>query len=91
MQLRSYASDPEPDPPPTLTQQVERLKAELAVTQQALLERQARLNEAQQRLVLISKIARDDERCRRAPTVSWAALYCGPDNLARIGTDLPIA
>ncbi|GIG92907.1 hypothetical protein Pen02_78430 [Plantactinospora endophytica] len=94
MLIRSFASDPEPDPPPTTAQQIERLKEELAAAQQTLLERQSRLEEAQQRLVLISKIARDNERCRRAPTVSWAAvravLYCGRESLAKIGTDLPV-
>ncbi|GIG92712.1 hypothetical protein [Plantactinospora endophytica] len=81
-------------PPTTPAPQHQRLAAELAACQQALCDIQGRLADARHRLALISKIARDDARCRRAPTVSWAAvraaLYAQPDTLDRIGADLPL-
>ncbi|MEQ4306041.1 hypothetical protein ABNF97_32420 [Plantactinospora sp. B6F1] len=73
--------------------QLHRLREELASCQQVMCEMQGRLNDARSRLAVIGRIARDDARCRRAPTVSWAAvraaLYCQPDMLDRIGPDLP--
>jgi hypothetical protein len=88
----AYNSDPQP--PITLEQRNERLKAELASCQQALCDLQSRLAEAKARLGMISRLVRDVERTNRAPGMSFAAvraaLYAQPDRLRDLGADLPV-
>lgn len=89
-----HAFHPPEQPSLTPEQRTERLKAELASCQQALCALQSELTEAKSRLGMISRIARDVERTRRAPGVSWAAvraaLYARPGKPPDRGPDLPI-
>jgi chromosome segregation ATPase len=92
--VHAFSSGPEPPPPLSREQQIEKLRREVDSYQEALIDLQQRLNEARSRLGLISKIVRDRERTQRAPWVSWAAvraaLYAKPDSLGGVGPDLPI-
>ncbi|MBE1489037.1 hypothetical protein [Plantactinospora soyae] len=89
-----HAFHPPDQPSLTHEQRTERLRAELAATQQALCVLQGALTDAKTRLGMISRIARDVERTRRAPGASWAAvraaLYSRPEGLKDVGPDLPI-
>ena len=68
--------------------QIERLKAELASTQTALLRLQTEHADARARLALISKIVRSDRAASRAPGVTLgairAALFANTEHIRQV-------
>ncbi|MFY1673224.1 hypothetical protein ACN27G_25200 [Plantactinospora sp. WMMB334] len=90
-----FDAAPQPPEPPRLTaeQQIERLTKQTQSQERVLLDLHRRLCDARARLALISRIARDQDRCRRTPESSWAAvraaLHARPDNLRLVPRNLP--